>query len=85
MFLVRSDYGLRLSIVESAAVSHEMAKQRFSILASNGPPTVDHVSQGSALREQQFAQHRSALSPLSLCEANFAAGLALKFVASRRH
>ena len=50
VLLVRSDYGLCLSVVESAAFSDETAKRRFATLSSNGRPTVGHVLQGSALR-----------------------------------
>jgi hypothetical protein len=50
VLLVRSDYGLCLSVVESAAFSDETAKQRFATLSSNGRPTVGHVLPGSALQ-----------------------------------
>jgi hypothetical protein len=44
MLLARSDHDLWLRIVESAALSHETAKQQLAILSPNGLPTVDHAA-----------------------------------------
>jgi hypothetical protein len=42
MFIARSNHGLWLRIVESAALSRETAKQQLAISIADGLPTIDH-------------------------------------------
>lgn len=58
---IPSGYDISCSIVDSAALSQEKAKHHPVFLSSNGPSTVDHVSEEPALGQSGHSFRRGSI------------------------